>query len=159
MRQHRLWTLTVPLLAALLFSACGSAISLKPTTPAETAQVAHASGVTAVNVSIDASMPPDRAKVLQKTQTAEQLQQAILASFANGGAQRPGGVTLNAQIHVYRISNWGPSRLGVQVTITDAAGGVVKTFTTESASVRGGSTKARTQRLAQELVQKVVDAT
>ena len=157
MTHDRLWIRIATLLAVLLLGACGSAITLKPTTPGASAQVAQTSGVAAVNVTIAPDMPPDRAKLLEKTKTVEQLHQAVLGSFASHGMLKPAGVILNIQIHVYRISNWGPSRLGAQVTITDAAGAVVETFSRESASVRGGSTKSRTQRLAQELVQKIVD--
>lgn len=151
------WFRPVFVAACLALTACSSTITLTPATPAQTAQHARSAGVAAVNVSIAESMPADRAKMLTKLDAVNQLQKAVLASFAGAGLQKPSGVTLNIAIDQYRISNWGPSRMGVKVSVVDGSGKVLENYDRESGSMRGGSTATRTQRLAQDLVQKIVD--
>lgn len=159
MHIHFPGRLAAVVLTLTLLGGCSSAISLKPTTPAKTAETAQTHGVAAVEVVIAESMPPDRAEMLVKAAAPAELQKAILTSFANNGGLKPDGVTIHAEIHAYRISNWGPSRMGAKVTVTGASGAEVDAFESQSASARGGSTATRTQRLAQDLVQRIVDNT
>jgi hypothetical protein len=107
-------------------------------------------------VGIDASMPGDRARLLNEYQVPQAIQQALAQSFAMGNLQNPAGVRVQASIHHFRMGRYGPARLGAIVTLFDAAGSPIGQFQQESLSMRGGSRATVLTRLAQDLMQKIL---
>ncbi|MBO6938435.1 MAG: hypothetical protein JJ863_25935 [Deltaproteobacteria bacterium] len=146
----RVRTMMMPLLALVLLAGCGG-FRLAPVTPASMpGSVAANMPISVVTVSESPALDAKMVRVLQKYQVAPEMERVLALSLGTG---QPGGATVNVVITSIRWSNWGPSRMHTQTTVVGPDGAVLKTFETESVTMRSKAIKP----VAQDTVQQVAD--
>jgi len=140
----------MPLVALVLLAGCGG-FRLNPVAPASApGSVAATMPISAVTVTESPALDAKQVRVLQKYQVAPEMQR-VLGLSLNAG--QPGGATVNVVITSIRWSNWGPSRMHTQITVVGPDGAVLKTFETESVTMRSKAIRP----VAQDTVQQIAD--
>ena len=140
----------LPLVALVLLAGCGG-FRLNPVAPVNMpGSVAANMPITAITVTESPTLDAKQVKVLRKYQVAPEMQR-VLGLSMNAG--QPGGATVNVVITSIRWSNWGPSRMHTQTTVVGPDGAVLKTFETESVTMRSKAIKP----VAQDTVQQIAD--
>jgi len=140
----------MPLAAVVLLAGCGG-FQLNPVAPANIpGSVSANMPISAVSVTVSPTMDARQAAVLNKYQVAPEMERVLSLSL---GAGQPGGATVNVAVTSIRYSNWGPSRMHCQTTVLGPDGAVLKTFETESVTMRSKALK----RVAQDQVQQLAD--
>ncbi len=140
----------MPLVGLVLLAGCGGFV-LDPVAPASIpGSVAANMPITAVTVVESPALNAKQVRVLQKYQVAMEMER-VLGLSLNAG--QPGGATVNVVITSVRWSNYGPSRMHSQTTVVGPDGAVLKTFESESVTMRSKALRP----VAQDQVQQIAD--
>lgn len=124
-----------------LFLAAGCAsLSLNP------AAAPSSTSVGSVDVRYGVDIDAKKAKVMDRYQIPTLMEQALGASFAQGGSNM-----LDVEITQFRTGAYGPTRMHAVATVKDGSGGVVKQAEADSTSAMG-----RLQAVVQEIVNELV---
>jgi len=139
------------IMALVLLGGCGG-FTLRPVSPANVpGSVAATMPITTVTVSVAPEMNADQQRVLAKYQVDAEMERVLNMSLNATGQQ--GGATVNVVLTSIRHSTFGPSRMHSTTTVLGPDGAVLKTFESESVSMRSKALKP----VAQDHVQQVAD--
>lgn len=103
-------------------------------------------------VIINGDMNADKIAMLQRFDVPGHMSAALIG-VGNGPAP------LNLQITITRFRNgFGPARMHTQTVVMDGSGQTIRTFDTESLTMRGGSKTSRLRLIAQHNVDNIAAA-
>lgn len=108
--------------------------------------------LTGVTVTIAEVLEGDKKEILEELEVPETLARVLMDSF-----QKSGDASLRLLITEFRVG-WGAARMHVVGEVVGADGTVTKKVEADSTSVRGGRIRKRVQRVAQDIVNKLVAA-
>lgn len=131
--------------------------SAKPAAPAAAA-LQKVSSVASVTVSVSPSLAADRRTRLEKAEGSSRLKRSLEAKLATAGRIDPASpYALEVTITTYRMRSgaavfWvgamaGGDSIGVDVTVRDAGGAVVRTYSTGAGSIGAWSGLDQVSRL------------
>lgn len=129
----------------LCLSACGG-FQLNPTTPS------NAHPLSEVRVSLSPALDADKQEAIAAYAIPEHMRAALSASYPQGGE-----LTMEVMISEFRTGAFGPTRMHADARLVDAGGQVVAQAEADSSTMRGG-TRAKIQRVSQELIDQLVAA-
>lgn len=128
----------------VLLSACSSAVGLHPVSPKSEL------GWSGVSVTTLEALEGDKEEMLDEFSVIPAMTGALEKSF-----QTAGGDSLRVVITQFRVG-WGPARMHAVAEVISAEGAVLKKVDADSTTVRKHIKWKRTRRVAQDIVNKLV---
>lgn len=135
----------IAIVLGVLLSACSAPVQLKPASPKS------ALGWSGVSVTTAEALEGDKRQKLDEYEVLPAMTGALEKSF-----QTAGGESLRVDITQFRISGWGPARMHAIAEVVSAEGAVLKKVEADSTTTRKHIKWKRTQRVAQDIVNKLV---
>ncbi|MFW2390203.1 MAG: hypothetical protein ACN4G0_17845 [Polyangiales bacterium] len=134
----------IAIVLGVLLSACSAPVQLKPASPKSEL------GWSGVSVTTAEALEGDKKEKLDEYEVLPAMTNALEKSF-----QTAGGEALRVDITQFRVG-WGPTRMHAIAEVVSAEGAVLKKVEADSTTTRKHIKWKRTQRVAQDIVNKLV---
>jgi hypothetical protein len=135
----------IAIVLAVLLSACSAPVQLKPVSPKSER------GWSGVSVATAEALEGAKNEKLDEYEVLPAMTGALEQSF-----QTSGGESLRVDITQFRISGWGPARMHAIAEVISAEGAVLEKVEADSTTTRKYIKWKKTQRVAQHIVNQLV---